>query len=133
MAESRLTASGGTVLQNISAPDNDSDSDEGPNSRNSRCGVGFGGDKDDSFTLSSDDEPLCLASNQVCNDVMKLELKNALQFYIASRCITSFLSCVDVVGSKTLFLFNNIHHRVEVNVWVLDNLHILHSKPICND
>ena len=100
MAESRLTASGGTVLQNISKPDNDSDSDEGPNSRNNQFGIGFGDDKDDSFTLGSDDEPLCLASYQVCNNVMKLEL-NGLQFYI--RCHVLFLSCVYVI--KRLLLF----------------------------
>ena len=92
MAESRLTALGGTVPQNISAPDNDSDSDEGPNSRNNQFGVGFCGDKDDSFTLSSDDEPLCLASNQVCNDVLKLEL-NGLHFYIRCQCIV-FVLCI---------------------------------------
>ena len=74
MAESRSLASGGTVSQNIGKTDSDSDSDEGPNSRNNRFGVGFDGDKDDSFTLGSDDEPLCLVSNQVCNNVVKLEL-----------------------------------------------------------
>ena len=66
MAEPRSTPPCHAAAPNVDGTDNGSDSDE---TGSNQFSVGFHGNEVNHFTPDGDDEPLHLASNQVCNSM----------------------------------------------------------------